>query len=280
MSLLLARPLCFFDLETTGTQITKDRIVQIAFVKLHPDGRKETKSCLVNPGVPIPSNVAEIHGITDEKVAHAPTLDHLAEELIAFVGDSDLAGYNSNKFDIPFLVEEFFRVGKPFPMEGRSFVDVQNIFHKMEQRTLAAAYQFYCGQSMENAHDALYDTEVTLAVFMAQLSRYDQLSKDIPSLAAFSSNSPLGAVDFAGRLAKNEQGQVMYNFGKHKGKTVEAVMQLEPSYHGWMLDADFPFQTKDCLREEVARLKGLKEKKKEEDLKDKLGQLTSKFNRK
>lgn len=277
MELSLDRPLCFFDLETTGTQITKDRIVQIAFVKLYPEGTKEAKSWLVNPGISIPAAIAEIHGITDEKVASAPTLGAIAEEIIAFVGEADLAGYNSNKFDIPFMVEEFFRVGKPFPMEGRNFVDVQNIFHKMEQRTLAAAYQFYCGQTMENAHDALYDTQVTLDVFLAQLSRYEQLGKDIPTLASFSSNSPLGAVDFAGRLAKNERGEIMYNFGKHKGKTVEEVMALEPSYYGWMLDADFPFQTKDCLRAEVARLKEQKQALKGAEMQDKLNKLTSKF---
>jgi len=277
MALSLVRPLCFFDLETTGTQITKDRIVQIAFVKLFPNGQRESKSCLINPGISIPPNIAEIHGITDEKVQDAPKLEEVAQELIAFVGDSDFAGYNSNKFDIPFMVEEFYRVGYPFPMDGRNFVDVQNIFHKMEQRTLSAAYQFYCGQTMENAHDALYDTEVTLDVFLAQLNRYEQLSRDIPALAAFSSNSPMGAVDFAGRLAKNERGAIMYNFGKHKGRTVEEVMKLEPGYYGWMLDADFPFQTKDCLRAEVARLKALKEEDKAAGLQDKLQQLSTKF---
>ena len=178
------------------------------------------------------------------------------------------------------LIEEFTRCDIHFDLASRKLIDVQNIFHKMEQRTLAAAYQFYCGKPMENAHDALYDTEVTLDVFLAQLNRYEQLSPEIPALASFSSNSPLGAVDFAGRLAKNQAGEIMYNFGKHKGKTVEAVMKIEPGYYGWMLDADFPFQTKDCLRAEVNRLKALKESNKEAGFQDKLNQLSSKFNKK
>ena len=280
MRLNLKKPLCFFDLETTGTQITKDRIVQLAVVKLLLDGSKTSKNYLINPGIPIPPEIAAIHGITDEKVKDAPSLAQVADDIIEFMEDADLAGYNSNKFDIPFMVEEFYRVGIPFPMEGRSFVDVQNIFHKMEQRTLNAAYQFYCGKTMENAHDALYDTEVTLDVFLAQLSRYEQLSSEVPELAAFSSNSPMGAVDFAGRLAKNQQGVIMYNFGKHKGRTVEEVLKIEPGYYGWMLEADFPFQTKDCLRAEVARLKAIKEANKEAGFQDKLNQLSSKFNKK
>ncbi len=280
MRLNLKKPLCFFDLETTGTQITKDRIVQLAVVKLLLDGSKTSQNYLINPGIPIPPEIAAIHGITDEKVKDAPSLVQVADDIIEFMEDADLAGYNSNKFDIPFMVEEFYRVGIPFPMEGRSFVDVQNIFHKMEQRTLTAAYQFYCGKTMENAHDALYDTEVTLDVFLAQLSRYEQLSSEIPELAAFSSNSPMGAVDFAGRLAKNQQGVIMYNFGKHKGRTVEEVLKIEPGYYGWMLEADFPFQTKDCLRAEVARLKAIKEANKEAGFQDKLNQLSSKFNKK
>lgn len=280
MRLSLSKPLCFFDLETTGTQLTKDRIVQLAAVKLHPNGSKESANYIVNPEINIPEEIAAIHGITNEMVKNAPRLSDIAEEIIQFIGESDLAGYNSNKFDIPFMVEEFYRVGHPFPMEGRNFVDVQNIFHKMEQRTLAAAYQFYCGKPMENAHDALYDTEVTLDVFLAQLDRYEQLGSDIPSLATFSSNSPMGAVDFAGRLAKNPAGEIMYNFGKHKGKTIEAVMKIEPGYYGWMLDADFPFQTKDCLRAEVARIKASKESPDESNFQDKLNQLSSKFNKK
>jgi len=280
MRLNLTKPLCFFDLETTGIQITKDRIVQIAVVKLSPDGTQQKCNYLVNPGISIPKEISEIHGITDEMVRECPTLDAYAEEIIAFFGDADLAGYNSNKFDIPFLVEEFYRVGTPFPMENRSFVDVQNIFHKMEQRTLAAAYQFYCGKTMENAHNALYDAEVTMQVFVSQMDKYPTLPNDVAPLSDFTRNSPLGMVDFAGRLARNAKNEVMYNFGKHKGKTVEEILKIEPGYYGWMLEADFPFQTKDCLRVEVARIKGNREKGKTQELQSKLDSLATKFNKK
>ncbi len=280
MRLNLTKPLCFFDLETTGIQITKDRIVQIAVVKLSTDGTQQKCNYLVNPGISIPKEISEIHGITDEMVRECPTLDAYAEEIIAFFGDADLAGYNSNKFDIPFLVEEFYRVGTPFPMENRSFVDVQNIFHKMEQRTLAAAYQFYCGKTMENAHNALYDAEVTMEVFVSQMDKYPTLPSDVAPLSDFTRNSPLGMVDFAGRLARNAKNEVMYNFGKHKGKTVEEILKIEPGYYGWMLEADFPFQTKDCLRVEVARIKGNREKGKTQELQSKLDSLATKFNKK
>jgi DNA polymerase-3 subunit epsilon len=280
MRLNLTKPLCFFDLETTGIQITKDRIVQIAVVKLSPDGTQQKCNYLVNPGISIPKEISEIHGITDEMVRECPTLDAYAEEIIAFFGDADLAGYNSNKFDIPFLVEEFYRVGTPFPMENRSFIDVQNIFHKMEQRTLAAAYQFYCGKTMENAHNALYDAEVTMEVFVSQMDKYPTLPNDVAPLSDFTRNSPLGMVDFAGRLARNAKNEVMYNFGKHKGKTVEEILKIEPGYYGWMLEADFPFQTKDCLRVEVARIKGNREKGKTQELQSKLDSLATKFNKK
>ncbi|MEI8192614.1 MAG: 3'-5' exonuclease [Flavobacteriia bacterium] len=280
MRLNLTKPLCFFDLETTGIQITKDRIVQIAVVKLSPDGTQQKCNYLVNPGISIPKEISEIHGITDEMVRECPTLDAYAEEIIAFFGDADLAGYNSNKFDIPFLVEEFYRVGTPFPMENRSFVDVQNIFHKMEQRTLAAAYQFYCGKTMENAHNALYDAEVTMEVFVSQMDKYPTLPNDVAPLSDFTRNSPLGMVDFAGRLARNAKNEVMYNFGKHKGKTVEEILKIEPGYYGWMLEADFPFQTKDCIRVEVARIKGNREKGKTQELQSKLDSLATKFNKK
>ncbi|MFM7566295.1 MAG: exonuclease domain-containing protein [Flavobacteriales bacterium] len=280
MKIRLQKPLCFFDLETTGTQITKDRIVQLAIVKLNPDGTKEDRNFMVNPEITIPDEISAIHGITDEMVKDKPKLTEVAEDIIAFFDHSDLAGYNSNKFDIPFLVEEFLRINKPFPMEGRHFIDVQNIFHKMEQRTLAAAYTFYCGQTMENAHDALYDTQVTLDVFLAQLERYESLSNEVKELAEFSKNSAHGSVDFAGRLAKNEKQEIIYNFGKHKGKTIEKVLTLEPGYYGWMLEADFPNETKQKLRDEVQRIKALREQNKEEQLSDKLSQLASKFNKK
>ena len=255
MNLTLQKPLAVFDLETTGINVTQDRIVEIAIIKMHPDGSETEYYKRVNPTIPIPKESSEIHGIWDKDIADAPTFAQLANELAEFIGDADLAGYNSNKFDIPVLAEEFLRCNHPFDIRSRKFVDVQNIFHKMEQRTLAAAYQFYCQQSMENAHNALYDTRVTLDVFKAQLQRYQDLAKTIDGLADFSRQGNVEWHDFAGRLAVNAKGQVMYNFGKHKGKTVEEIAESEPGYYGWMLDADFPLYTKQLLRIEMERIK-------------------------
>jgi len=220
-----------------------------------PDGSEEQYYKRVNPTVPIPKETSEIHGIYEADIKDAPTFAQIADEVAAFISDADLAGYNSNKFDIPVLAEEFLRCNHPFDVSTRKFVDVQNIFHKMEQRTLAAAYQFYCNEKMENAHNALYDTQVTLNVFKAQLERYEDLSKTVEGLAAFSRQGNVEWYDFAGRLAINEKGQVMYNFGKHKGKTVEVIHLTEPGYYGWMLDADFPLYTKQLLRKEMDRIK-------------------------
>ncbi len=280
MSLQLTKPLCVFDLETTGLQITKDRIVQIAVIKIEPDGTQTELSQLINPEMIIPEETIAIHGITNEKVENKPTFKDFAPTLIAFIGNSDLAGYNSNKFDIPVLAEELLRCEIEFDLGNRNFVDVQNIFHKMEQRTLAAAYQFYCQKEIENAHDALYDTRATLDVLIAQIQRYDQLSKDVNGLAEFSKVGTNEMVDFAGRLAKNEKGEVIYNFGKHKGKTIEQVMIQEPGYYGWMLEADFPLHTKQCLKEEMAKLKAAKSEENAISLEDKLSLLKNKFNSK
>jgi len=258
MNLPLQRPFAVFDLETTGINVTQDRIVEIAVIKINPDGTEEEFYKRVHPTIPIPKESSEIHGIYDEHIKDAPTFAQLADELAAFLGDADLAGYNSNKFDIPVLAEEFLRCNHSFDIRSRKFVDVQNIFHKMEQRTLAAAYQFYCQQNMENAHNALYDTRVTLEVFKAQLERYQDLSKTVEGLADFSRQGNVEWHDFAGRLAKNAEGVVIYNFGKHKGKTVEEIFDIEPGYCGWMLDADFPLYTKQLLREEMERIKLLK----------------------
>jgi DNA polymerase-3 subunit epsilon len=274
MALQLQRPLCVFDLETTGLQITKDRIVQIAVIKLKPDGQTETFNELVNPGQPIPAEISAIHGITNEMVASAPTFEELAPRLLAFIGAADLAGYNSNKFDIPVLSEELLRCGIDFDLGARHFVDVQNIFHKMEQRTLAAAYQFYCGKQIENAHNALYDTLATLEVLQAQTEKYADLSNDIAGLAKFSTVGNQQNADFAGRLSLNEQQEVCYNFGKHKGKTVAEVLKLEPGYYGWMLEADFPLYTKQVLRKEMERIKSLNNN---QDIEDKLEALKNKF---
>lgn len=255
MNLSLQRPFAVFDLETTGINVTQDRIVEIAIIKLMPDGTEEEYYKRVHPTIPIPKESSEIHGIRDEDIRDAPKFAEIADEVAAFIGNSDLAGYNSNKFDIPVLAEEFLRCNHPFDISTRKFVDVQNIFHKMEQRTLAAAYQFYCSEKMENAHNALYDTKVTLDVFRAQLERYPDLAKTVEGLSEFSRQGNVEWHDFAGRLAISDKGEVMYNFGKHKGKTVELVHLTEPGYYGWMLDADFPLYTKQLLKKEMNRIK-------------------------
>jgi DNA polymerase-3 subunit epsilon len=278
MKLNLSKPLCVFDLETTGTQITKDRIVQIAIIKVFPDGKQEEYNQLINPEISIPDEIIAIHGITNEKVKTCPTFKDKALEIADFIDDADLAGYNSNKFDIPVLAEEFLRAEHQFDFANRRFVDVQNIFHKMEQRTLAAAFQFYCEKKIENAHDALHDTRATLEVFFAQLDRYTELKNDIHFLSDFSRAGELEIVDMAGRLAKNKKGDVIYNFGKHNGKSVADVMKIEPGYYGWMLDADFPLYTKQCLRKEMHRLK--ENSSDSTSLEDKLNQLKNKFNSK
>jgi DNA polymerase-3 subunit epsilon len=262
MKLQLSRPLAVFDLETTGTNITSDRIVEIAIIKIYPDGKEENYCKRVNPTIPIPKEISEIHGIYDNDICNAPTFKDLANEIVAFIGDADLAGYNSNKFDIPVLAEELLRADFPFDMANRHFVDVQNIFHKLEQRTLSAAFQFYCSKSIENAHSALYDAKATWEVLQAQLERYNELNGDIQFLSEFSRANNYQFLDFAGRLAINEKKEAIYNFGKHKGKTIKDVMKTEPGYYGWMLDADFPLYTKNCLRKEMDKIKAEKEAEK------------------
>ncbi len=282
MNLKLERPLAIFDLETTGINVTTDRIVEIAIIKVFPDGTEENYVKRVNPQMPIPKESSEIHGIYDEDIKDAPIFDAIAQEVADFIGDADLAGYNSNKFDIPVLAEEMMRAKMDFDVAQRNFVDIQNIFHKMEQRTLAAAYQFYCDKSMENAHNALYDTQVTWEVLKAQLTRYAELKNEVTFLAEFSRAGNYNLLDFAGRLAINDKGEAIYNFGKHKGRTIREVSEIEPGYYGWMLDAEFPLYTKKCLRDEMAKIKAEKEskRKKHEDsqsMEDKLNALKNKF---
>jgi DNA polymerase-3 subunit epsilon len=281
MQLKLTRPIAIFDLETTGLNITSDRIVEIAIIRVEIDGSESEYLRRVNPEMPIPAEVSAIHGIFEADIVDAPTFAEIAEEVVAFIGESDLAGYNSNKFDIPVLAEELMRAGSDFDVASRRFVDVQNIFHKMEQRTLAAAYQFYCEKPMENAHNALYDARVTLDVFRSQLDRYDTLENNVDYLSTFSKAGNYNLLDFAGRLAINEHGEAMYNFGKHKGKTIREVMRSEPGYYGWMLDADFPLYTKKCLRVEMDKIKAEREGAKKEDdhtdLNAKLEALKNKF---
>ena len=245
MQLNLKKSICFFDLETTGISITKDRIVEISILKVNPDGSEEKKTWLVNPEMPIPPQVVAVHGITNEKVANAPTFNTLAKEVNTWIKDSDLGGFNSNRFDIPLLAEEMLRAGIDFDMKNRQSVDVQTIFHKMEQRTLTAAFKFYCDRSLEDAHSAEADTMATYEVLKAQLDRYEDLENDTKFLADFSSRKKLA--DFAGFIAYDKDGDECFSFGKHKGKKVTEILEKEPGYFGWLLSADFPLYTKKVL---------------------------------
>ncbi|TFF39762.1 3'-5' exonuclease [Mucilaginibacter psychrotolerans] len=258
MKLNLKRPLAFFDLETTGTNIGTDRIVEISVIKLNPEGSEEVMTWRIHPGIPIPLESSIVHGIYDEHVKDEKRFHELGVEIAAFIGDSDLAGYNSNKFDIPMLMEEFLRAGILFDLENRYFVDVQNIFHQMEQRTLRAAYKFYCDKDIINAHSAEADTRATMEVLLAQVERYvdteyedkkgnrsKPVTGDVEELHKFTNLSR--PVDFAGRMVYNEEGEELINFGKHKGKKVEDVLNVEPSYYSWMMQGDFPLYTKRKL---------------------------------
>ena len=245
MQLKLNKSICFFDLETTGISITKDRIVEISILKVNPDGSEEKKTWLVNPEILIPAVVTAVHGITDEKVANEPTFNEIAKEVNTWIKDSDLGGFNSNRFDIPLLAEEMLRAGIDFDMKNRRSVDVQTIFHKMEQRTLTAAFKFYCDRSLEDAHSAEADTMATYEVLKAQLDRYDNLENDTRFLAEFSSRKKIA--DFAGFIAFDEDGEECFSFGKHKGKKVTEILEREPGYFGWLQSADFPLYTKKVL---------------------------------
>lgn len=247
MELKLEKPLIFFDLETTGTNVTHDRIVEFSYIKVYPDGTEESKSRRLNPEMPIPAESTAVHHITDEDVKDAPTFKQVAKSLSDIFADCDIAGFNSNKFDVPLLIEEFNRAGMPFTIEGRRFVDVQNIFHKMEQRTLVAAYRFYCGKELEGAHSALADTRATLEVLKSQLDRYDTLVNDVQALADFSNSNR--AVDLAARVVLNDKNQPVFNFGKYKGKLVKEVFAAGDgrSYYDWIMSGDFPKNTKDVM---------------------------------
>lgn len=245
MQLNLTKPICFFDLETTGVNISKDRIVEISILKVYPNGKEETKTWLVNPEMPIPKDVIAIHGISDEDVADKPTFKELAKEIYNIIKDSDLGGFNSNRFDIPLLAEEMLRAEIDFDMKNRLAIDVQTIFHKMEQRTLSAAYKFYCDKNLEDAHSAEADTKATYEVLKAQIEKYEQVENNTKFLAEFSSRKQFA--DFAGFIVYNKKGEECFSFGKHKGKKVEDVLASEPGYFGWVLNADFPLYTKKVL---------------------------------
>ena len=245
MELKLSKPICFFDLETTGIDITKDRIVEISILKVYPNGNKESKTWLVNPTIPIPKAASDVHGITDERVAGEPTFKELAKQIHNMIKDSDLAGYNSDRFDIPLLAEEMLRAEVDFDLGNRVSVDVQTIFHKMEQRTLSAAYKFYCDKDLIDAHTASADTNATYEILKAQLDRYDSLENNIKKLSEFTYRKQIA--DFAGFIGYNDKGEEIFTFGKHKGKRVEDIFDEEPGYFGWLLGADFPLYTKKIL---------------------------------
>lgn len=245
MQLQLSKPICFFDLETTGTNVAKDRIVEISILKVFPNGNKESRTWLVNPEMPIPAESEAIHGISNEKVANEPTFKQLSKEIYAMIRDSDLGGFNSDRFDIPLLAEEMLRADVDFDMKSMVSVDVQTIFHKMEKRTLEAAYKFYCDKNLDDAHSAEADTLATYEVLLAQLERYPELENDIKKLSEFTTRRQ--NLDFAGFICLNENQEPIFAFGKHNGKTVEEVMEKEPGYFGWILNADFPLYTKKVL---------------------------------
>lgn len=247
MNLQLSRPLAFFDLETTGTNTAKDRIVEIAIVKLNPDGSKESYSKKVNPEIPIPIAVSEIHGIYDVDILDSPKFKDIAEEIKTFITDADLAGFNSNRFDIPLLVEEMLRSGVDPEFDKKKFVDIQNVFHKMEQRTLVAAYKFYCNKDLTDAHSAEADTLATLEVLEAQIEKYDNIQGDVDFLSEFTTMG-VRTLDFSKRIAVNEENIPVFNFGKHKGIPVVDIFKKEPGYFNWLMKGDFTLDTKNKFR--------------------------------
>lgn len=236
MELNLKNPLIFFDLETTGVNISKDRIVEISLIKVMPSGQEIEKTLRINPEMPIPAEATTVHHITDEDVKNAPTFKQVAKELGKFFEGCDIAGFNSNKFDIPLLMEEFLRADVNVDLSRHRFIDVQTIFHKMEQRTLVAAYKFYCGKNLEDAHSANADTKATYEVLKAQLDRYPELKNDVEFLSTFSTHNR--NVDLAGRIIYNDQKVPVFNFGKYKGVSVEEVLRKDMGYYGWMMKGE------------------------------------------
>lgn len=242
----LKRPLAIFDLETTGINISTDRIVEIAIIRIQPDGEKKIKRKLINPGIPIPEAITEVHGISNEMIRHAPAFREVANELKQFLENCDLSGYNSNRFDIPMLAEEFLRAGIDFDFSNRVLLDVQKIFHMMEQRTLSAAYKFYCDKSLENAHSAEADAMATWEVLQSQLIRYPQLGNSVESILKCIGEDAV--VDFGRRMVM-DKGVEIFNFGKYKGRSVAEVFRTEPQYYDWMMKGDFHLHTKKKITE-------------------------------
>lgn len=245
MKLNLKTPIAFFDLETTGIDTVKDRIVEISIVKISPNDKEERYTKRVNPTIPIPKQSSDVHGILDEDIKDAPTFKEIAKEVAKFIEGCDIAGFNSNRFDVPLLAEELIRADAEIDLRKRKFVDVQTIFHKMEQRTLSAAYKFYCGKTLENAHSAEADTVATYEILKAQLDKYEELENDIAFLSEFSTHNK--NADYAGRIIFNKDDVEVFNFGKYKGQTVESVFQKDQGYYSWMLKSDFPLDTKKVL---------------------------------
>ena len=253
MKLELKKPIVFFDLETTGTNITTDRIIEISYLKVYPNGREDSKTIRINPDMHIPEESTKIHGITDADVEKCPRFKEVAKEIMQDIEGCDLAGYNSNRFDIPLLVEELLRAGVDVDFKKHRFVDVQVIFHKMEQRTLSAAYQFYCGKELVAAHSANADTRATYEVLQAQLDHYPTLKNDIAFLSDFTTQN--NNADYAGRIIYNANGQEVINFGKYKGRPVEDVLKIDKGYYGWILQSDFPLSTKRIFTSIMLRMK-------------------------
>ncbi|MDT7833373.1 exonuclease domain-containing protein [Flavobacteriaceae bacterium S356] len=273
MELKLTKPIVFFDLETTGINIANDRIVEISILKIFPNGTQESKTWLVNPEIEIPADATAVHGITNEKVVTEPTFKEIADVVNTMIADADLAGFNSNRFDIPLLAEEFLRVGIDFDMNNRKAIDVQVIFHKKEQRTLSAGYKFYCGKDLDDAHSAEADTKATYEILKAQLDKYEDIENSVDALSEFSTHGKRG--DFAGFILFNDQDQEIFSFGKYKGRTVEEVLKENPGYNAWIQNADFPLYTKKVLREIKQRMVTPKKKMTDEE---KLQALQQKFN--
>lgn len=254
MKLNLKRPIIFFDLETTGTDTARDRIVEISLVKISPDGEETIKTRRINPQMPIPTEATAIHHITDDDVKDCPTFKQIAKSLKAFMEGCDFGGFNSNRFDLPVLVEEFLRAGVDIDFRKRKYIDVQNIFHKKEERTLVAAYRFYCGKELgDAAHGAEADTLATYQVLLSQLDRYEDLQNDVDFLAEYSSRGQ--TADFAGRIGYNDKGEEVFTFGKYKGQSVAKTFEAEPSYYDWMMKGDFPEYTKKIITEIKLRSK-------------------------
>lgn len=253
MELALKNPIIFFDLETTGTNILRDRIVEISYIKVMPSGNETERTLRINPGMPIPAEATAIHHITDDDVKNAPPFKQVAQELANVFLGCNIAGFNSNRFDVPMLMEEFLRAGVNIDLSRRKFVDVQTIFHKMEQRTLIAAYKFYCGKDLTEAHSANADTRATYEVLKAQLDHYPSLKNDIAFLSDFSSQNK--NVDLMGRIIYNEAGKEVFNFGKYKGQLVEDVFRRDIGYYSWMMQGEFPANTKQVITNIKLRMK-------------------------